>query len=129
MLNELKIYKCSICGKIIEIIADTGVDTICCGQSMAKLVPNTVEASNEKHLPVAEIDGNTVRVKVGSVDHPMIAEHYIQWIWVVSDNKVYRASLAPNQKPEAVFSVLESGSLDIYEYCNLHGLWKATITK
>lgn len=129
MKDQPKFYKCSLCGKIIEVIEDTGVDTVCCGKPMEYLEPNTVEASTEKHLPVAEIDGDKITVKVGAVEHPMVDEHFIMWICVVSANRVQRVSLAPHLKPEAVFNVPEKGEVYVYEYCNIHGLWKTTIKK
>ncbi len=129
MEKRAKFYKCSICGKIIDIIDDTGGDTICCGKPMEELTANTVEASTEKHLPAAEIDGDTIKVKIGTVEHPMVDEHYIKWISVISANRVQRVSLSPHQKPEAVFVVPETGDVEVYEYCNLHGLWKTTLKK
>ena len=92
-------------------IEDSGVDIICCGQPMDKLVANTVDASKEKHVPVAEVNGDTITVRVGSVDHPMIAEHYIQWICIMSGNRVQRVSLFPGEEPAATFIVPESEKL------------------
>lgn len=129
MKKQPNFYKCNMCGKIVDILEDTGVDTICCGKPMEVLVPNTVEASTEKHLPIAEIDGDTIKVSVGTVEHPMLEEHFIKWICVASINRVQRAILAPHQKPEAVFVVPEAGEIDVYEYCNIHGFWKTTIKK
>ncbi len=129
MKSQPNFYKCSICGKIIDIIEDSGVDTICCGKPMAILEPNTVEASTEKHLPVAEIDGDTITVRVGTVEHPMVEEHFIKWISVISADRVQRVTLSPHQKPEAVFVVPEKGEVSVYEFCNIHGLWKTTIKK
>jgi len=122
-------YRCSVCGNLVGKIEDGGGEMVCCGQPMTKLVPNTVDASKEKHVPVAEVDGDTVTVKVGSVAHPMLEKHYIQWICVMSGNRVQRVSLSPGQEPMATFNVPESGEIEIYEYCNLHGLWKTTIVK
>lgn len=129
MKEQPKFYKCKECGKIIDIIEDTGVETICCGKPMTVMEPNTVEASTEKHLPVAEIDGDTITVRIGAVEHPMVDEHFIKWISVISANRVQRVYLAPHQKPEAVFHVPETGEVYIYEFCNIHGLWKTTIKK
>jgi superoxide reductase len=96
---------------------------------MDKLVANTVDASKEKHVPAVEVNGDTITVRVGSIDHPMVPEHYIQWICVMSGDRVQRVSLSPGQEPAAIFTVPESGQVDVYEYCNLHGLWKTTINK
>ncbi len=129
MKKKPDFYRCSICGNIVGKIEDNGVELICCGKAMDKLEANVVDAAKEKHVPVAEVDGDTITVKVGSVEHPMIDAHYIQWICVMSGDRVQRVSLAPGQEPKAIFVVPESGEVDIYEYCNLHGLWKTTINK
>ena len=129
MTKSPKFFRCSECGNMIGFIEDKGIDLICCGQPMKIIEPNVTEASTEKHLPVAEIDQDRIVVKVGSVEHPMLDEHYIQWIAVMSANRVQRVRLEPHMKPEATFYVLEKGDVEIYEYCNLHGLWKTTITK
>ncbi|HHW21928.1 MAG TPA: desulfoferrodoxin [Clostridiaceae bacterium] len=122
-------YKCSVCGNLIGKIEDSGVEIVCCDKPMEKLVANTVDASKEKHVPVAEVDGDKITVKVGSVAHPMVEEHYIQWICVICSDRVQKVRLSPGQEPTATFIVPESGEVEIYEYCNLHGLWKTTITK
>ncbi|MHB1315508.1 MAG: desulfoferrodoxin [Christensenellales bacterium] len=121
-LNE--IYKCDICGNIVEMV-HTGVGTlVCCGQPMTLQVENTVDASVEKHVPVIEkIDGG-VAVTVGSIEHPMIDAHYIEWIEIITDNKVYRRYLSPGQKPRAEF-LLSEKVLYAREYCNIHRLWKS----
>lgn len=126
-MTELKqIYKCSVCGNIVEVVHASGGTLVCCGKPMELLNENTMEASLEKHIPVIEkLDGEIV-VKVGSVAHPMTEDHYIEWIELVTENKVYRKHLKPGEKPEAHFKVCDNTKQFIVrEYCNLHGLWKA----
>ena len=121
-LNQ--IYKCEVCGNIVEVL-HTGVgELVCCGEPMKLLVENTVDAAKEKHVPVIEKSGNKVTVKVGSVAHPMEEKHYIEFIELMADGKVYRKFLKPGDKPEATFEVT-AAKLTAREYCNLHGLWKA----
>lgn len=120
-LNQ--IYKCEVCGNIIEVVHPSGGTLVCCNQPMKLMEENTTEAALEKHIPVIEkVDGGVV-VKIGSVEHPMIETHYIEWIEVVTANKVYRKYLKPGEKPEAYFKLKEE-VLFAREYCNLHGLWK-----
>jgi len=120
-LNQ--IYKCEVCGNIVEVL-HTGVgELVCCGEPMKLMVENTVDASKEKHVPVIEKSGNKVTVKVGSVAHPMEGKHYIEFIELMADGKVYRKFLKPGEKPEATFEVT-AAKLAAREYCNLHGLWK-----
>ena len=122
VLNE--VYKCAVCGNVVEVAyAGTGT-LVCCGQPMNKLTANTVDASKEKHVPVVERTATGILVKVGSVPHPMEEKHYIAWIEVVADGKVMRANLKPGMKPEAEFPC-KAEQLCVREYCNLHGLWKA----
>lgn len=121
-LNQ--IYKCEICGNIVEVL-HTGVgELVCCGEEMVLLTENTVDAAKEKHVPVIEKAGNKVTVKVGSVAHPMEEKHYIEFIELLADGKVYRKFLKPGEKPEATFEVTAT-KVSAREYCNLHGLWKA----
>lgn len=140
-MKELLIYTCDVCGYILEVI-DLGQRTlvesgtgytktltvadaqlICCGQPMKLLKANVEDASNEKHLPVIEVDGDKVIVKVGSIAHPMTAEHYIKWITILHGDKVQNAKLEPTDTPEAVFYVGKATHIKAYAYCNLHGLW------
>jgi len=124
MAKRLDVYKCDICGQIVEVIEGGGGELVCCGKSMDLLVENTVDAAKEKHVPVIEkIDGG-VKLSVGSVAHPMADEHYIQWIELIADGKAYRQFLSPGDAPEAVFCV-DASEIGAREYCNLHGLWKA----
>ena len=122
----MKFYKCAHCGKIIALVNDVNVPTICCGEKMSEITVNTTEASLEKHIPVFVREGNIVKVEVGSTLHPMLENHYIEWILLETKNGNQRVRLHPNQEPKAQFAVLEGDEvLGVYAYCNLHGLWKA----
>lgn len=122
-MTKLKeVYKCEVCGNIVEVVHNSGGVLSCCGKPMKLMVENTVDAAKEKHIPVVEKNNNEVIVKVGSVEHPMTEEHYIEWIEVITKNKVYRKFLTPQDKPEAVFEIDEE-IISVREYCNLHGLW------
>jgi len=122
-LNE--VYKCNLCGNIVEILHPGAGALVCCNEKMALMVQNTVDASKEKHVPVIEIGASSITVKVGSVAHPMEAAHYIEWIELVADGKLYRQQLQPGQAPEATFPVIAK-QVTAREYCNLHGLWVAS---
>lgn len=124
-MKEVKFYRCPICGNVIELIDGDSKRITCCGKNMELLVANTVDAAVEKHVPVYKKDGEKFIVSVGEVIHPMEEKHYIMWIAMVYDNKVTRVNLLPNEAPEAVFNYVENA--EIYAYCNLHGLWKATV--
>ncbi|MEM1577662.1 MAG: desulfoferrodoxin [Candidatus Pacearchaeota archaeon] len=123
MTQKKQIYKCNICGNIVEVLHEGVGKLVCCGQPMELIVEKTDEIGKEKHLPLIEKTEKGVKVKVGSVAHPMEENHYIEWIEVVIDGKSYRQFLKPGQKPEAEFCV--EGKVEyVGEYCNLHGLWK-----
>jgi superoxide reductase len=124
MTQKNQIYKCEVCGNIVEVLHEGSGELVCCGQPMKLMEENTVDAATEKHVPVIEKTDKGVKVKVGSVEHPMEAEHYIEWIEVIVEGKVYRQDLSPGQKPEAEFCV-EGENIVAREYCNLHGLWKS----
>jgi superoxide reductase len=125
MAEKLEIYKCEVCGNIVEVVHGGGGELVCCGQPMKLFVENTVDAAREKHVPVVEKTADGIKVKVGSVAHPMEEKHYIEWVEVIdAEGKAYRQFLAPGQAPEAAFC-LEGGAVTVREYCNLHGLWKA----
>lgn len=125
MAKQLEVYKCPVCGNIVEVLhADAGI-LVCCGQDMNLLTENTVDAAAEKHVPVIEVAGNTVKVQVGSVAHPMLDEHYIEWIELVADGKSYTQFLKPGEAPAATFEVAGATNLSVREYCNLHGHWSA----
>lgn len=124
MPNLNEVYKCQLCGNMVEVIHGGGAALVCCGQDMTLMTENTVDAAKEKHVPVIEVANGTVTVKVGSVAHPMEEKHYIEWIELIADGKVYRQYLAPGAAPEAVFNVT-AASVTAREYCNLHGVWSA----
>ena len=125
MDENVRFYKCPICGNVIGLIDGYAEHLRCCGQEMELLVANTQDAAQEKHVPVYEhVDGEIV-VKVGAVDHPMTKEHYIMWIAQVSDNRTTRVRLYPEQGTETRFPYIKGST--IYAYCNLHGLWKTTV--
>lgn len=123
--QKLQVYKCGVCGNIVEVLYVGGGELVCCGQPMSLLTENTVDASREKHVPVIEKTADGIRVKVGAVPHPMEDKHYIQWIEVIDGEIVYRQFLKPGQAPEAGFCLKTPGKVSAREYCNLHGLWKA----
>ncbi len=122
MLEQNQVFKCSVCGNIIQVVSVGGGTLTCCGKAMNLLTENTVDAAVEKHVPVVEQNGNKVLVKVGSVSHPMEEKHYIQWIQVITKNKIYTKMLNPGDSPEAEFSI-DDEIIKVREYCNLHGLW------
>ena len=126
-MNDKKFYICEHCGNVVEMVKDSGVPVMCCGQKMTLLEPGVVEASHEKHIPVVKVEGNLVNVNVGSVDHPMSEEHSILWIYLQTDKGGYRKNLEPGKEPKAVFSLNDEKPVAVYAYCNLHGLWKSEI--
>ncbi len=126
-MNETRFYICKHCGNIIGKIKDAGVPMMCCGEVMPSLVPNTVEASVEKHLPVVSVDGNIVSVEVGSVTHPSTEEHYIEWIFVQTEKGGQRKAFKPGDTPATKFAFVDDKPLAVYAYCNLHGLWKTEL--
>jgi len=124
MAEKLEIYKCEVCGNIVEVVHGGVGELVCCGEPMLLVTENTVDAAKEKHVPVIEKIEGGYKVKVGSVAHPMEEKHYIEWIELIVDGKAYRQFLEPGQAPEAMFKI-EAASVTAREYCNLHGLWKA----
>ena len=125
-MTETKFYICERCGNIIGKIHDSGVPVVCCGQPMTQLVAGTVDASLEKHVPVVEVEGNLVTVIVGSTLHPMAEEHFIQWVALETEQGNQRKTLKPGQEPVVTFALTPGDKVvAAYEYCNLHGLWKA----
>ena len=129
MSKEVKFYICKHCGNIVGLIHDSGVPLVCCGEKMSELVPNTTEAATEKHLPVVEMDGNIVKVSVGSVEHPSTEEHYIAWVYLQTAHGGQRKAIKPGDKPEVSFALQDDELIAVYAYCNLHGLWKTEIKK
>jgi superoxide reductase len=123
MAERLEVYKCEVCGNIVEVLHGGDGELVCCGQPMNRFVENTVDAAKEKHVPVIEKVEGGVKVKVGDVAHPMEEKHYIEWVEIIADGKAYRQFLNPGEAPEATFNV-EAGQITAREYCNLHGLWK-----
>ena len=127
-MKELKLYRCLTCGNIIEMVVDKGVPVMCCGKPMEVLVPNTSDGAGEKHVPVVEVKGNKVVVKVGEVEHPMVEAHYIQFIYVETNKGIMKKYLNPEEVPVAEFVLGEDEKvIAVYEYCNLHGLWKTEL--
>lgn len=127
-MAEHRFFKCEVCGNIIGVIQASGAPISCCGKNMVELTPNTVDAAQEKHVPVVEVEGSLVKVKVGEVAHPMLEEHFIQWIYLETTSGGQRKALVPGATPEAVFALTENEkAIAAYEYCNLHGLWKKTV--
>ena len=124
MAKKLEVYKCDKCGNIVEVLAGGAGELSCCGAPMRLLKENTSDGAKEKHVPVIEKTADGYKVSVGSVAHPMLAEHYIEWIELIADGISYRAWLEPGAKPEAFFPV-KAAKVTAREYCNLHGLWKA----
>lgn len=124
MVQVNQINKCGVCGNMTEVVHVGGGQLVCCGQPMNVLKENTTDAATEKHVPVIEKSADSVTVKVGSVAHPMEEKHFIQFIELIADGKVYRNTLKPGGKPEATFNI-SANKVEAREYCNLHGLWKA----
>ncbi len=124
MTERLQVYKCEVCGNIVEVVHAAAGALVCCGQKMTLLKPGTTDAAQEKHVPVVEKFDGGVRVKVGSVAHPMEEKHYIEWIEVIANERAYRRFLKPGDVPEATFDV-DADNVIAREYCNLHGLWQA----
>ena len=123
---DMKFYICEHCGNIIAKVKDAGVPVVCCGEKMKELVPNTEDAAQEKHVPVYEVKGNVVEVNVGAADHPMLEEHFIEWVALQTDKGNQRKALRPGAAPHATFALLDGEQVEaVYAYCNLHGLWKA----
>lgn len=123
---EQKFLKCSHCGNMVAMVKDSGVPVICCGEPMKVIEANTQDAAVEKHVPVWEVKDGIVSVTVGSVDHPMLEEHYIEWISLQTSAGNQRKCLKPGDAPKVCFAICEGEEIEaVYAYCNLHGLWKA----
>ncbi len=121
----MKIFRCEKCGNIITFLKESGAPVQCCGEQMKELIPGTSDGAFEKHVPSVSVDGDTVTVKVGEVEHPMMEAHYIQWIALETESGAAIKYLTPDKKPEAVFVTTPGDKvIAVYEYCNLHGLWK-----
>ncbi len=124
-MSEKKFYICETCGNLIGMIHSSGVNVVCCGKKMTELEAGVVEASKEKHIPVATVNGNTVEVVVGSVSHPMVDEHHIAWVYLETTKGGQRKPLTPGSEPKVSFALCDEEPVAVYAYCNLHGLWKA----
>lgn len=124
MAKKLEIYKCELCGNIVEVLHGAGGKLVCCGKEMALVTENTIEASKEKHIPVIESMEKGIKVKIGSVAHPMEEKHYIEWIELIADDRSYIKFLKAGDEPEATFCI-KADSFTAKAYCNIHGLWKA----
>lgn len=122
-MSEVEFYRCERCGNMVYKVKNGGGTLVCCGQDMTKLVANSTDAAQEKHVPVVTREGGKIKVCVGSVPHPMLAEHHIEWIALVTEDSIEIKYLQPGMEPKAEFAEVKSGT--VYEYCNLHGLWKA----
>jgi superoxide reductase len=123
MTAKLEIYKCMACGNIVEVVHEGDGELVCCGEPMKKLVAKTADEGKEKHVPVVEKTDNGIKVKIGSVPHPMEEKHHIEWIEIIADGKTYRKFLDAGDAPEAVFNI-QADSVTAREHCNVHGLWK-----
>ena len=125
MTARLQVYKCEVCGNIVEVLHSAGGDLVCCGQEMKLYEANTTDAAIEKHVPVVEKTDTSVQVTVGSTLHPMDDDHYIEWIEVLAGEMVYRVHLNPGDAPVALFEGIREDSVIARAYCNKHGLWKS----
>lgn len=124
---KAKFYICRHCGNLIGMVKDSGVPVMCCGQKTEALIPNTVDAASEKHLPLITLENGALHVNVGSVNHPMLEEHHIEWIYVESEKGGQRRVLKAGDAPEADFCFDNDRPIAVYAYCNLHGLWMTEI--
>ena len=126
-MKHTKFYICPHCRNIAEMIYDTDIPLHCCGDEMNQLLPGTVEASTEKHIPAVKVSKNAAEVNVGSVDHPMMDVHWIEWVQLVTDKGSYRKWLNPGDAPKVNFLLDNEKPVEVYAYCNLHGLWKTEL--
>jgi len=124
MTKRLEVYKCSICGNIVEVLHGGAGELVCCGQPMENLIAKTADQGKEKHVPVIEKLNGGIKVKIGSIPHPMEEKHFIEWVELIADGRTYRQFLNPGEKPEVVFKI-EAKKITAREYCNVHGLWEA----
>jgi len=124
-VEKLQIYKCEICGNIVEVVHVGKPALVCCGQAMGLCTENSTDASQEKHVPILEKTTNGVLIKIGSAPHPMEDAHYIEWIQVNTGNKSYRQFLNPGDAPQARFEIISENIIEVRTYCNLHGLWRS----
>lgn len=125
--DSQRFFVCKKCGNLIGMIFNKGVPMVCCGEKMEELVPNTVDAAQEKHVPAVVVDGNKVIVDIGSVPHPMLEEHYIEWVYIETKRGGQRKTLSPGEEPHVEFTLIDDEVINVFEYCNLHGLWKTEV--
>ena len=126
-MKRATFYQCAKCGNIVVKYVDGGGELVCCGEPMAIIDPNTTDAAQEKHVPAVTVDGDKIIVNVGSVDHPMEEKHFIQWIYVVTEDGVIARCQNPGDAPRAEIVLGGQKPIEVYEYCNLHGLWKTAL--
>ena len=126
-MKKTKFYICPVCRNTVEMVYDTDIALFCCGEKMVELIPNTVEASGDKHIPVATVKGNVVEVNVGVADHPMAEVHWIQWVQLITEKGSYRKTRNPGEEPHVTFHLNGEKAVAVYAYCNLHGLWKTEL--
>ena len=126
-MKKENFYICRTCGNLVNVINASGVPMMCCGKPMEALEPNTVEASGEKHIPAVTVEEGAVHVMIGSVEHPMVDVHYIEWVYLQTENGGQRINLKPNQEPKVTFLLGNEKPVAVYAYCNLHGLWKTEL--
>lgn len=126
-MKEPRFFLCKHCGNQVEMVLDSGVPVICCGEPMTELIPGSVDASHEKHVPVVSQENGQILVKVGSAPHPMEPQHYIQWIALLTDKGISRKELKPGAPAEAAFVLGDEAPRAVYAYCNIHGLWKTEL--
>ena len=126
-MKNSKFYVCAHCGNLVELVNDGGVPMLCCGEVMKELIPGSVEASGEKHVPAVQVSGDRVEVNVGSVNHPMEQVHWIEWVQLQTDRGSYRKYLNPGEAPRVEFLLGGEKPIAVYAYCNLHGLWKTDL--
>lgn len=124
---DQKFLVCEVCGNMVGLIKDAGVPMTCCGEDMTELMPNTVDASTEKHIPEVTVSGDTVTVQIGSVEHPMTEEHHIEFIYLQSEHGGQRKCLNVGEKPVATFKLADESAIEVFAYCNIHGLWKVAV--
>ncbi len=126
-MDKKRFYICKHCGNLIGLVVSAGVPMKCCGEDMKELIPNTVDAATEKHLPAINVDGDVITATVGSTAHPMTEEHYITFIYLETERGGQRKALSPGEEPVAKFSIIDDKPIAVYAYCNLHSLWKTDL--
>lgn len=126
-MTDVKFFVCKHCGNMVEMINESGVPIICCGDEMDEILANTVDASKEKHVPVITVNGNLVSIEIGAVPHPMELEHHIEWVYLKTSKGAQKKTLKAGEAPKAVFLLEDDQPIAAYAFCNLHGLWKSQI--